>query len=147
MLPDNGRASSSLAKKSLSRFRTQQACCLSSADRKKIKRHFIELLDYFRQRITNAKAEGFNSRIQSIKSAARSFRAFETTARASGITAESFSSPLTGSATKSREEPTTQIDVTTKSEVERRSGAEAGPSAHAKMARLYPYALTACGRR
>jgi len=44
---------------------------------KMLKRHLIELLNYFRQRITNAKAEGFNSRIQSIKSAARGFRAFE----------------------------------------------------------------------
>jgi transposase len=43
---------------------------------KMLKRHLIELLNYFRQRITNAKAEGFNSRIQSIKSAARGFRAF-----------------------------------------------------------------------
>jgi transposase len=44
---------------------------------KMLKRHLIELLNYFRQRITNAKAEGFNSRIQSIKSAARGFQAFE----------------------------------------------------------------------
>jgi transposase len=44
---------------------------------KMLKRHLVELLNYFRQRITNAKAEGFNSRIQSIKSAARGFRAFD----------------------------------------------------------------------
>lgn len=41
------------------------------------KRHLNELLSYFRQRITNALSEGFNSKIQSIKSAARGFRAFE----------------------------------------------------------------------
>ena len=32
---------------------------------------------YFRYRITNATSEGFNSRIQSIKSAARGFRDFQ----------------------------------------------------------------------
>jgi transposase len=40
------------------------------------KRHLSGLLSYFRQRVTNAVSEGFNSRIQSIKSAARGFRAF-----------------------------------------------------------------------
>jgi transposase len=44
---------------------------------KMLKRHLVELLNYFRQRITNAMTEGFNSRIQSIKSAARGFRAFK----------------------------------------------------------------------
>lgn len=44
---------------------------------KMLKRHLPELLSYFRQRITNALTEGFNSKIQSIKSAARGFRAFE----------------------------------------------------------------------
>lgn len=44
---------------------------------KMLKRHLPELLSYFRHRITNAASEGFNSRIQSIKSAARGFRAFE----------------------------------------------------------------------
>jgi len=43
---------------------------------KMLKRHLPGLLGYFRQRITNAVSEGFNSRIQSIKSAARGFRAF-----------------------------------------------------------------------
>ena len=43
---------------------------------KMLKRHLPGLLSYFRQRITNAVSEGFNSRIQSIKSVARGFRAF-----------------------------------------------------------------------
>ncbi len=43
---------------------------------KMLKRHLSGLLSYFRQRVTNAVSEGFNSRIQSIKSAARGFRAF-----------------------------------------------------------------------
>jgi len=43
---------------------------------KMLKRHVNELLSYFRHRITNAMAEGFNSRIQEIKSAARGFHAF-----------------------------------------------------------------------
>jgi len=48
-----------------------------AAKAKMLKRHLGELLSYFRQRITNAKSEGFNSRIQSIKSAARGFRVFD----------------------------------------------------------------------
>lgn len=44
---------------------------------KMLKRHLSRLLSYFRHRITNAASEGFNSRIQSIKSAARGFRNFE----------------------------------------------------------------------
>lgn len=43
---------------------------------KKLKTHIDGLLSYFRHRVTNAAAEGFNSRIQSIKSAARGFRKF-----------------------------------------------------------------------
>jgi len=43
---------------------------------KMLKRHFDNILTYFRHRITNAMSEGFNSRIQSIKSQARGFRAF-----------------------------------------------------------------------
>jgi len=39
--------------------------------------HLIGLLNYFDHRITNAVTEGFNSRIQAIKSAARGFRRFE----------------------------------------------------------------------
>ena len=39
--------------------------------------HLENLLTYFRHRITNAKSEGFNSRIQSIKSNARGFRSFD----------------------------------------------------------------------
>ena len=42
-----------------------------------LKRHLDGLLSYFRHRVTNAISEGFNSRIQSIKSAARGFRKFE----------------------------------------------------------------------
>lgn len=41
-----------------------------------LKKHLSGLLSYFRHRVTNATAEGFNSRIQSIKSAARGFRNF-----------------------------------------------------------------------
>lgn len=41
-----------------------------------LKRHVDGLLSYFRHRFTNAVSEGFNSRIQSIKSAARGFRNF-----------------------------------------------------------------------
>jgi transposase len=43
----------------------------------KLKTHLEGLLSYFRHLVTNATAEGFNSRIQSIKSAARGFRKFE----------------------------------------------------------------------
>jgi transposase len=43
---------------------------------KMLKRHVENILTYFRHRITNAMSEGFNSRIQSIKSQARGFRAF-----------------------------------------------------------------------
>jgi transposase len=42
-----------------------------------LKNHLDGLLSYFRHQVTNATAEGFNSRIQSIKSAARGFRSFE----------------------------------------------------------------------
>lgn len=42
-----------------------------------LKNHLDGILSYFRHRVTNATAEGFNSRIQSIKSAARGFRSFE----------------------------------------------------------------------
>lgn len=41
-----------------------------------LKGHLDGLLSYFRYRITNAATEGLNSRIQSIKSAARGFRSF-----------------------------------------------------------------------
>ena len=44
---------------------------------KTLKRHLDNILTYFRHRITNAMSEGFNSRIQSIKSQARGFRTFE----------------------------------------------------------------------
>jgi len=39
--------------------------------------HLIGLLNYFDHRITNAVTEGFNSRIQAIKAAARGFRRFQ----------------------------------------------------------------------
>lgn len=42
-----------------------------------LNKHLTGLLAYFRYQITNAKSEGFNSRIQSIKSAARGFRSFK----------------------------------------------------------------------
>ena len=44
---------------------------------KMLKKHLQGLLAYFRHRITNAQSEGFNSRVQAIKSAARGFRSFE----------------------------------------------------------------------
>jgi transposase len=40
-------------------------------------RHLEGLLNYFEHRITNAIAEGFNSRIQARKAAARGFRSFK----------------------------------------------------------------------
>lgn len=43
---------------------------------KTMKSHLDNILTYLRHRITNAKAEGFNSKIQAIKSAARGFRNF-----------------------------------------------------------------------
>ena len=42
-----------------------------------LKKHLSGLLAYFRHPISNAKSEACNSRIQSIKSAARGFRSFE----------------------------------------------------------------------
>lgn len=42
-----------------------------------LKKHLHGLLSYFRHRVTNAVNEGFNSRIQAIKSSARGFRSFE----------------------------------------------------------------------
>lgn len=42
-----------------------------------LKRHLENLLTYLRHRITNAVTEGLNSKIQSIKSAARGFRNFK----------------------------------------------------------------------
>jgi len=44
---------------------------------KMIKRHLDNILTYLKHRITNAVAEGLNSKIQQIKSAARGFRNFE----------------------------------------------------------------------
>ena len=42
-----------------------------------LKRHLSGLLSYVTHRITNAASEGFNSKIQSIKSAARGFSSFD----------------------------------------------------------------------
>jgi transposase len=42
-----------------------------------LKRHLENLLTYLKHRITNAATEGLNSKIQSIKSAARGFRNFQ----------------------------------------------------------------------
>ena len=42
-----------------------------------LKRHLTGLLSYVNHRITNAASEGFNSKIQSIKSAARGFNNFK----------------------------------------------------------------------
>ena len=44
---------------------------------KMLKRHLNGLMNYIEHRITNTVSEGFNSRIQSIKSAARGFRNFD----------------------------------------------------------------------
>lgn len=44
---------------------------------KKLKRHLDNILTYLEHRITNAVAEGLNSKIQQVKSAARGFRNFE----------------------------------------------------------------------
>ena len=44
---------------------------------KMLKRRLNNILTWFRHHISNATAEGFNSRIQSLKSAARGFRNFE----------------------------------------------------------------------
>lgn len=44
---------------------------------KKLKRHLDNILTYLEHRITNAVAEGLNSKIQQLKSAARGFRNFE----------------------------------------------------------------------
>ena len=42
-----------------------------------LKRPLDNILTYFRHGLTNAMSEAFNSRIQSIKSQTRGFRAFE----------------------------------------------------------------------
>ena len=44
---------------------------------KMIKSHFENIITYLEHRITTAKAEGLNSKIQTVKSAARGFRNFE----------------------------------------------------------------------
>ena len=42
-----------------------------------LQRHLENLLTYLKHRITNAVTEGLNSKIQSLKSAARGFRNFQ----------------------------------------------------------------------
>jgi transposase len=42
-----------------------------------LKAHLDGLLSYFKHQVTNAMSEGFNSRIQAVKSAARGFRSFK----------------------------------------------------------------------
>ncbi len=44
---------------------------------KSLKKHFNNIITYFKHRITNAVSEGLNSRIQTIKAAARGFHSFE----------------------------------------------------------------------
>ena len=44
---------------------------------KMLKNHLDNIMTYLKYRITNATAEGFNSKIQTIKSATRGFRNFE----------------------------------------------------------------------
>ena len=46
------------------------------ATAKMLKRHLLNLLNYHHYRLTNATAEGLNSRIQAIKADARGFRSF-----------------------------------------------------------------------
>jgi transposase len=67
------------AKKFFSRwYRWADRCQLKPIKRvaEMIKNHLPRLLSYFRNRITNAMSEGFNSKIQQLKSAARGFRNF-----------------------------------------------------------------------
>ena len=47
------------------------------AKAKMLKRHLPGLLNYFQHKLTNAMSEGFNSKIQQIKSNARGFRSFQ----------------------------------------------------------------------
>jgi len=47
------------------------------AKAKMLKRHLPGLLNYFQHKMTNAMSEGFNSKIQQIKSNARGFRSFQ----------------------------------------------------------------------
>ena len=59
-------------------YRSAIHCCLEPIKKaaRTIKRHAHTLLNYFDYPITNAVAEGLNSRIQQIKSNARGFRSF-----------------------------------------------------------------------
>ena len=54
-------------------------CRLSSIQEvaRMLKAHLTNLLTYFAHPISNAMSEGFNSKIQSLKHAARGFRSFE----------------------------------------------------------------------
>ncbi len=53
-----------------------------------LKRFLPNILNYFKHFVTNATSEGFNSSIQTIKSAAKGFRKFENSAFESSSTAE-----------------------------------------------------------
>jgi len=44
---------------------------------KLLKKHFCNIITYFKHRITNTVSEGLNSRIQTVKSAARGFHSFK----------------------------------------------------------------------
>jgi transposase len=44
-----------------------------------LKNRLDNILSWFHHRITNSNAEGFNSRIQTIKSNGRGFKSFQTT--------------------------------------------------------------------
>lgn len=57
---------------------TRSRLKLIVAKAKLLKRRLPRLLSYFRHRITNAASEGFNSRIQALKAAARGFRNYRT---------------------------------------------------------------------
>ena len=43
----------------------------------RVKRHFEDVVTYIKHQLTNAVAEGLNSKIQALKSAARGFRNFQ----------------------------------------------------------------------
>jgi transposase len=54
-----------------------KACRINDHREERQWRHLDNILTYLKHRITNAVAEGLNSKIQQVKSAARGFRKFE----------------------------------------------------------------------
>lgn len=60
----------------LSRREEKEIECLGIDEKSFLKGHLPNILTYLRHRITNAMAEGINSKIQQVKSAARGFRNF-----------------------------------------------------------------------